>query len=470
MFYPEQYTIVAHWLPRLLGLIYFFSFGALIFQIKGLIGSNGILPITDYFNRAEAFYPKRCYYYLPSVFWIDRSDRALLAVTVAGTLISCLLMAGIYPPVMIVLLYILYLSIVSAGQDFLAFGWEGLLLETTAHVFLISLTPVPVLLVWISINFLLFRFHLMAGLVKLQSRDRSWHDLTAIAFHYQTQPIPNFTAWLAHKLPMWIQKSSVLVTFFIEIIAPFGIFAGEEVRLLVFAAFFSLQFFIWFTGNFSFLNHLTVVLCTILIANSYLSEWLVTPTITEITPIPMQIAIAFGGAFLLFIQLVRLYHQFIPNQLFTSILSHFAPFYLANRYGIFAVMTTIRYEIVIEGSTDGITWKEYTFKHKPSELNRRPSRISPFQPRLDWQIWFTPFVGYTTGGWFHSFLIHLLKGTPEVLALIRHNPFQDEPPHYIVAKVYVYEFTTFEERKKTGNWWKRRFFNNYTPTLSQKTH
>lgn len=467
MFNPESYTIIAHWLPRLLGVIYFFSFGALFFQIRGLIGSNGILPVTPFFNRLEAFYPRRCYYYLPSIFWINSSDSVLEGVTLAGTVISVFLVLGFLPPLMLLLLYVLYLSIVAAGQDFLAFGWEGLLLETTAHVFLISLTTIPVTLVWISLNFLLFRFHLMAGVVKLQSHDPSWRNFSAIAYHYQSQPIPNLIAWYVHKLPLWFHQFTVGVMFFIEIVLPFGIFATDQIRYIVFLGFFLLQFGIWFTGNFSFLNYLTVVLSTVLLSNFYLQAFLPTPPQQE-APFIVVMLISVMGTGLLFLQVVRFYHQLMPNQLLSLILARLSPFYLANRYGIFAVMTTTRYEVVIEGSEDGIQWKEYGFKHKPSLLSDRPHRIAPYQPRLDWQIWFTPFTGYSTGTWFHSFLKHLLMGTPEVLALIKSNPFPVKPPHYIRAKTFIYEFTTFEEKQASGLWWKRKFFNDYSPVLTLK--
>lgn len=162
---------------------------------------------------------------------------------------------------------------------------------------------------------------------------------------------------------------------------------------------------------------------------------------------------------------MRLSDHFFPNRLFRKVCSCVAPWHIANRYGIFAVMTTTRYEVVVEASNDSKEWKEYSFRHKPSELSRRPRRISPYQPRLDWQAWFLPFQRFDEQEWFHSFLAHLLKGTPEVLALIRHNPFPDSPPKVIRVMMYVYEFTSFKEKRETGNWWKRRFVGQFSPEL-----
>lgn len=471
MFHPESYTIIAVWFPRLLGMIYFFAFGALLFQIRGLIGSNGILPARSYLELLRYHYPKSWYYIAPSVFWINSSDKALMVVTAAGTILSVCLMFGFLPSLLLLLLYVLYLSIVSAGQDFLSFGWEGLLLETTAHAFFMSLTPIPNLMVWFSYNFLLWRFHFQAGAVKLQSRDPSWRNLTAIAFHYQTQPLPNTVAWYAYKLPMWFQKQTCIIMFVIEMVFPFGIFFGDEVRLATFVGLFGLQFMIWFTGNFSYLNHLTAVMCTILLSNSvFIYLFGMTPPEVVAGPLWFDLIITFFGAILFGLQFIRIYHQFFPTSIFARILHTASGFHLANLYGIFAVMTTKRYEIVVEGSEDGKTWKEYTFKYKPSEITRRPRRISPYQPRLDWQAWFLPFTNFQSSYWFQSFLCHVLKGTPEVLKLLRDNPFPNEPPKFVRAIVYDYEFSSFEEKKSKGWWWRRRnYVGFYSPILSLKT-
>lgn len=465
MFTLDHYTIIATWFPRLLGLVYFCALFPLLFQIKGLIGENGILPLPDHLEGVNARFKKRKYFFIPTLFWINSSDQAILAAIWTGITCSALLMLGIYPPLMLFILYFIHLSIVHAGQEFLSYGWEGFLLEITIQTFFLSLTTVPNLFVWISLNFLLFRFHIQAGVIKLQSRDPNWRNLTALTYHYQTQPIPNRIAWYAHKLPLPFQKFSNLLMFIIELVIPFGIFGTEDMRAFVFVALFGLQFMIGLTGNFSYLNLMTAALCTILLSNQFLSPFIPTPVSKE-TPFTLDIFLSICGLVLIGLQLIRLWDQFFPNKMSRKILYFLHPFHLANRYAIFGMMTTVRYEVIIEGSDDRQHWKEYLFKYKPSEVTRRPRQISPFQPRLDWQVWFLPFHDFHDEVWFKKFLVHLLKGTPSVIELLRENPFPEHPPKYIRVQLYKYEFSTAREKKESGSWWRREFVGAYSPTLA----
>ena len=468
MFTPESYTIVATLLPRLLGFIYLFAFGAFLFQIKGLIGKNGILPIGLYLTALQSKYAYRAYRLAPTVFWFNSSDAALMGVVATGTALSILLMFGIYPTLILFILYFLYLSIIVAGQEFLCFGWEGFLLEITVNAFFISLSTPPNLMVWISINLLLFRFHLQAGAVKLQSRDPNWRNMTALAYHYQTQPIPNVVAWYMHKLPLWFHKFSTVFMFIVELIMPFGIFGPDWMRLGTFGCLAGLQFVIWFTGNLSFLNHLTFVFCTILIANTYLMPWIAIPPM-EPAAWGVDTLCTVAGTLLIILQCVQLWDHFVPNPLFSLWQNKISRYHFCNRYGIFAIMTTKRHEIIFEGSDDGVNWKEYTFYHKPSEITRRPRRISPYQPRLDWQAWFLPLGSYRYDNWMANFIYHLLKGTPEVLALIRGNPFPDHPPKYVRTQIYEYVFSTPKEKKEHGWWWHRHLIGQFTAPSSLRT-
>lgn len=469
MFNVEDYTFIAEWFPRMLGAIYFFTFVAFAIQIRGLLGENGILPVAPFLNYIKRRYPNSMYV-VPTIFWWNSSNRALVAVCLIGTGLSIALLMGIAPPLMLILLYILYLSIVSAGQEFLGFGWEGFLLEITINACLLSLTVIPNIFVWLSLNFLLFRFHVQAGAVKLQSHDPNWRNLTAIAYHYQTQPLPNTIAWYFYRLPLWFHKICAGMMFFIELVVPFGIFFGEDVRLLAFMGLFGLQFFIWFTGNLSFLNHLTALFCFILINNQTFELLGAVPPALQVTPFWLEAALSICGAILLALQVARFYHHFLPIAFFAKIFRYIDPFHLINRYGIFAVMTTRRIEIIIEGSEDGVEWKEYTFWFKPSEVNKRPMRVSPYQPRLDWQVWFLPFSRFESERWFHEFLLHLLKGTKDVTGLLNENPFPNEPPKYVRALAYDYVFTTAAEKRGSGDWWVRTYVGPYSPTLSLKAH
>lgn len=466
---PENYSIALALFLRLLGLIYFVVYLPFLFQINGLIGSKGILPVGQYLQRAKLILGKEAYHSLPTIFWWNHSDKALIAVVWGTLLFSTLLMLNIFSPLMLLLLFCVQLSIVSVGQDFLSFGWEMFLIEITFNAFFLSLTETPNLMMFISLNLLLFRFHFQAGVVKLQSRDVNWSNFTGLAFHYLSQPLPNAQAWLAHKLPLWFHKLSTALMFFVELNVPFALFGTDEMRFVVWIFFVGLQLLIWATGNFSYLNHLTVVFSTILLSNHYLAPIFGQPTELSASPIYLDSLLNIFGAILVLLQLMNLWQNLIrPNDFIRKILHVLSPFHIINRYGIFAVMTTKRYEIVVEGSQDGEEWKEYLFRYKPSETNRRPRRISPFQPRLDWQAWFLPFNYFEENIWFHLFLGKLLAGEKEVINLIRHNPFPEEPPKYIRAVVYDYVYTDFKTLWQTGNWWKRTYLGTYSPTLELK--
>lgn len=466
MWNPDSYTIVASLLPRLLGLIYFFAIGAFFFQIRGLLGKNGILPIDDYLNYFRLHISHKRFFYIPSLFWLNASDQALIGMTILGTFISLILFFGFYPTLCLALLFVIYLSIVSVGQDFLSFGWESFLLEITFYTFLISLTPIPNLMTWINLNFLLFRFHIQAGAVKLQSHDPAWRNFSALAFHYQSQPLPNTWAWYVYKWPLLIHKASTLFMFFVEMIIPFGLFLTDDIRIGVGVILIALQVIIWLTGNFSYLNHLTAAFCIITFPNYALSFFHEPSPIYAAHGLTDYLLSLIGSIFLI-LQSLKIWLHFQPHY---PVLAHWlnwlSPFHLVNRYGLFAIMTKERYEIVVEGSEDGTNWKEYLCWYKPSEITRRPRRIAPYQPRLDWQMWFLPFDDFESETWFHQFLYHLLKGTPEVLKLIRYNPFPHQPPQYVRALMYDYQFSTKEQKKEHGWWWQRSLMGMFSPVLT----
>ncbi len=462
MFDPLSYSYAIALFIRLLGFIYFFAFGAFLFQIKGLIGAQGILPLANFLAWLRQQLPGSCYQLAPTIFWLNCSDRALLSVVICGSVLSVLLMFGVYPPLLLLLLYVLYLSIVTAGQDFLSFGWEGFLLEITVNAFFLSLSSQPNVMVWISLNLVLFRFHLQGGAVKLQSHDPNWRNLTGVAYHYQSQPIPNMTAWYAHKLPMWFHKLSTLIMLVIEIVVPFAMFGSAEMRLAVFFAFVGLQWCIWLTGNFSYLNHLTVVLSTILVANAYMPAWLVLAGADGNASLAIDLFCTGVGGLLVLLNIMQLWQHFYPNALFDSLLQKFSYYHVSNRYGIFAVMTTTRHEIIFEGSQDAEHWQEYTFYYKPSEITRRPQRISPYQPRLDWQAWFLPLGRYRYDAWMDNFIYRLLTGSPAVLKLLKHNPFPSAPPRFVRTLKYEYTFSSWQEKREHGLWWRRQLVGIFT--------
>ena len=348
----------------------------------------------------------------------------------------------------------------------MGFGWETFLLELTIASVMLTATSPYNLVGWILLNFTFVRFMLQAGASKLVTGDKTWRDLTATAYHYLTQPIPNAQAWYAHKFPMIVQKISTVIMFWVELGVPLLVFSPPEVRLFCFINFFSLLFFVWQTGNFSYLNHMTIIFTVIFIHNRYLEPFIGAPNVpAETSSFIWYAFISLFAAFLLFLQMINLWNYFFKNKWMQEILVWVQPFHISHPHQLFSMMTTKRYEIIIEGSYDGITWKEYLFYHKASEISKRPTRISPIQPRLDWQAWFLPFSSFQHQYWFHSFISKLLLGTPVVTKLLRYNPFAEKPPVFIRVLMYDYEFTTFKERKETGNWWKRKLLGEYAPAM-----
>ncbi len=462
---PKSYSLAIDLFVRLLGVIYVIAYVPLILQIRGLFGRDGILPINEFLIRVKQNLGRRSYYYVPSLFWFNASDTALLTLTWSGLILGVLLIFGVFPPLILILLYIIHLSLVSAGQDFLSFGWETFLIEITFGAFLLTATTPHNLFAWLGLNVLLLRFYFQAGISKIFSQDKNWKNLSAIGIHYLSQPIPNTWAWYFHKLPLWFHKLSTVFLFYVELIIPWIIFAPPAFRLFAFTQFNTLQFFIWLTGNFSYLNHISAVSTLILIHNSYLTPYWSVASSTEPTVLIWNIFISCLGGLFLALQLISLWQTFFRHTLFNYALIWFTPFHLVSNHGIFAVMTVGRHEIVVEGSDNGVEWKEYLFYYKPGDISKRPKRISPFQPRLDWQAWFLPFGPFERQSWFHRFLQKLLEGSESVADLLKYNPFPNSPPLYIRALVYDYQYTSFEEKRTTGHWWKRKYIGMYSHTL-----
>jgi hypothetical protein len=436
---------------KLLGAIYAMAFGSLALQIVGLIGSNGILPAAAYLARVATVLGPSRYWRFPTVFWLHSSDLALKLVCWAGVLFAILVMAGILERPALAACYALYLSVATVGQDFLSFQWDALLLEAGFLAIFLGLSPV---IVWMF-RWLLFRLMLLSGAVKLLSGDPAWRTLTALSFHYQTQPLPTPIAWYMQQLPGWFQQASVVVMFVIELGAPFLLFCPRKIRLWAGAAIVFLQVMILLTGNYTFFNLLAIAFCVLLFDDSPLAR----PTGR------LSDSIAWGvAAVVLLISGSQLFGEFFGV---TPYPARVAPqFYVANTYGLFAVMTTVRHEIAVEGSADGTNWREYPFRYKPGDVDRPPRWVAPHQPRLDWQMWFAALGTYRDNPWFVTFVYRLLEGSPQVLSLLGPNPFPSAPPRYIRARVYEYTFTDWPTRRATGAWWKREPAESYLPVVS----
>ena len=320
-----------------------------------------------------------------------------------------------------------------------------------------------------------------SGCVKLFSGDPNWRNLTALTFHYQTQPLPTWIGWYANQLPLWFQKASCVGMFAIELGAPWLIFAPRRIRFCGGAAIAFLQILILLTGNYTFFNLLTLALCLLLLDDFILVRWIplkLWPSSDSVTrhlplvtrwrwfrfiTVPLAVLVAILYLFQVCLTFGARPAWFYPVAVADAWLEPFRTF---SGYGLFAVMTTERREIVVEGSNDGVKWLPYEFKYKPGDVNRHPAFVAPFQPRLDWQMWFAALGDYRQNPWFVAFCLRLLQGSPDVLALLETNPFPNHPPRYLRAEFYDYRFTTLAGRRATGAWWKREPLGDYLPAIS----
>lgn len=469
---------------RLLGVVYLAAFLSLWRQVKGLIGRRGILPVADYLEDVRQLTGPERYRLLPTLCWLDASDRGLDRLCAGGTLLSCLLILNIAPGPVLLLLWADYLSLAVACQRFLSYQWDALLLETGLHAAVFAPwrlwprlgreAPPPRVALWL-LRWLLFRLMFTSGLVKLRSGDPTWRAGTALGYHYETQPLPTWTSWYMHQLPARFHWLSTWFTFAVELGLPPLMFGPRRCRQAACAGTVLLQVLIAATGNFGFFNLLTTVLCVPLLddgcfpqrwrpsaatpAGSSLRRWVGWLT-RPLLAIPVALS---------FLELLAACERRLrwPRSL-GRVREVLLPFRSLNSYGLFAVMTTRRPEILVEGSNDGRTWLPYEFTWKPGDVRRRPRFAGLHMPRLDWQMWFAALDSFWENPWLLRFLVCLLEGSPDVLGLLQHNPFPDSPPRHVRAVLCEYLFTDRATRRRTGAWWKRRRLGLYCPILTRE--
>jgi hypothetical protein len=488
----SSYSLSCWIFLRLLGVAYGAAFFSMSGQILGLIGENGIVPAERFLELLQAQLGPERFGVIPTLFWLNCSDGFLQLLCIAGGVLALLVVLGIYTGPALALLWLFYLSIVNVGQEFLSFQWDILLLETGfLAIFLApwqaleppwqmarfkAASPAPSMIVIWLLRWLLFRLMFESGMVKLASGDPTWASLTALNYHYFTQPLPTTLAWYAQQLPEWFQKLSVGGVFFIELLMPFLIFTPRLLRHLGAAALIFLQVLIASTGNYAFFNLLTVALCFLLLDDQLLSkllpQFLVARICADCQPRWPLARRAISIAVAVFIGLLSI-GNFGNRSLTPMFLQVFLEpterYYFFNSYGLFAVMTTTRMEIEVEGSNDQKVWQAYEFKYKPGDLHTAPVLVAPHQPRLDWQMWFAALSDWRSTPWFPNFISRLLQGSPDVLRLLKTNPFPLAPPKYIRAELYSYTFTDPAEKSKTGNWWQRRYAGEYMPMISLRS-
>ena len=480
--HTERTTLhLSRWLfLRALGCIYLIAFLSLWVQIHGLVGSNGILPAEQYLSAVRQQIGTEGYYLLPTLFWLNPSDACLHFLCAGGVALSLALIVGFFPTFALAGLWVFYLSLVTIGQAFLSFQWDVLLLE--AGFLAIFFAPLRIrdafrrvsetsgAFLWL-LRWLLFRLMFASGFVKLAS-DEVWRNLTALNFHYETQPLPTWIGWYVHQLPEWLHKVSVIGMFAVELVVPFLIFAPRRLRTAGCIGLIALQILILLTGNYCFFNLLTIALCLLLIDDvtwKGLFSKRFTPSFQSVEGTPhryRRVCIAVVATLLFVLSGIRFSGQLFRDASLPGT-GWIRPFRSVNTYGLFADMTESRPEIIVEGSNDRITWETYQFRWKPGDLKAAPKWVAPHQPRLDWQMWFAALQGnYRNTLWFPHFIEALLQGKPEVLQLLAENPFPEAPPRYVRAVLYDYRFTDIATKRSEGTWWSRELEGLYCPIVS----
>lgn len=413
---------------------------------------------------------------LPSLFWWSCSDRALLTAGWIGVALSALVLAGLANALVLALLFVLYLSVAHVGGVWYGYGWENQLTETGfLAIFLCPLLdprpfperPPPVAVIWLF-RWLTFRIMLGAGLIKLRG-DPCWRDLTCLDYHHETQPMPNPLSWFFHRLPRPLHRVEVLVNHFAQLVVPFGLFCPQPVADVAAALVLITQGWLVLSGNFAWLNLLTLVL-----AFSGLDDAALRHVLPLRLPPPGPFPLGYAAAVIAVAALI-LFLSWRPARNLVSrdqiMNTSFDPLHLVNSYGAFGSITRVRHEVVVEG-TDALspgpssTWREYEFKAKPGDPRRRPPQFAPYHLRLDWLMWFLA-LGSPGLNWFVPFLNKLLDADRASLRLLRRDPFGGQRPDWVRARVFRYRYSTWREWRATGDWWVREPLGDFVPPISR---
>ena len=465
-----EYWLTRWLFQRALAGIYLVGFAAAVNQFRPLLGARGLTPVPSFLARVS-------FSQSPSVFFWHYSDRFAVALAWTGVALSIVALSGLSEnfgtPVSMAVwasLWAIYLSFVNVGQTWYGFGWESLLLETgfLAIFFGAKNVAPPVVIIWL-LRWELFCVMLGAGLIKLRG-DPCWRDLTCLIYHYQTQPMPNPLSWYFHRLPVWMHKAGVLFNHLCELVAPFGyLMPFPRVRHWAGGATIVFQGILILSGNLSWLNYLTIVIAISCFDDNVLSRFIPLHPATLAAPsLPHQITLALLTMMVLILSIAPVRNMISSRQAMNA---SFEPLHLVNTYGAFGSVGQERNEVVLEGTTDSeispaTVWKEYEFKGKPGDVHHRPPIVAPYHMRLDWLMWFAGINRAYADPWMLPLITRLLENDRMTLGLLRLNPFSDQPPRYVRARLYRYEFTTPEEKRATGNYWKRTLLGELLPPLS----
>jgi hypothetical protein len=496
--------LIARWLfLRALGLIYYSAFFSLVFQIRGLIGPQGILPAKEYLETVASSVGHARFWYAPTLFWISSGSHALMALCWVGMFAALLLTLNLWPRGMLAVCFLCFLSFVSAAGEFSGYQSDGMLLE--AGFLSLFFAPTGFRPRWgvasppsLAGLFLLqwewFRIYFESGIAKIASGDPQWRHFTAMDEYYQNGPLPTWIGWYAHQLPHWFHAATAFGTLALELVIVWMLFLPRRWRIVLFFIVTPWQMGIILSANYTFLNYLVLVLGFLLLDDRFLLPFLprrwkesfvnqssATPPANEtsandwralLQPSLRALKLTFTAVLLTWlfyastVQLIWMIKPGIPFP--TTPVAALEPFRIADRYGLFAVMTRGRYEIEFQGSADGQTWLIYPFRFKPQDPAKAPGIYAPYQPRFDWNLWFA-----SLGPWRADPIVvrteaHLLSGDLDVLLLFAGNPFPNAPPHRVRAVLWQYWFTTLAEKHSQGLWWRRQQLGLYAPTLERE--
>ena len=504
----DHERLIPRWLfLRAIGLIYFSAFYSLLFQIRGLIGPNGILPAVEYLRAVTNSFGLARFWYAPTLLWFSAGNHMLMAIVWTGLIASVLLTINIFPRGMLLVCFICFLSFVSAASDFSGYQSDGMLLE--AGFISLFLAPPgfrPGLApsdppIRASIFLLLwewFRIYFESGIAKLASGDPEWRHFTAMDEYYQNGPLPTWIGWYVQHLPYWFHAATAFGTLALELALVWMLFLPRRFRIICFFIVTPWQIGIILTANYTFLNYLVLALGIFLLDDRFLTRFvpqswrahlsLSTQTIAEVaisqeTSAPkwqqtwarQLAAVKLALTSVMFLWLFYSSTVLLLLMLWRDAPFPYAPvaalqpFRVADRYGLFAVMTRGRYEIEFQGSNDGQNWIAYPFRYKPQNPYEAPRIYAPYQPRFDWNLWFA-----SLGHWRSNPIVprteeRLLEGSTDVLTLFAGNPFP-QPPRQIRVLLWQYWFTPSQEKREHGLWWGRQLLGNYAPTLAREAN
>lgn len=504
---------------RALAAIYFSAFFSLLFQIEGLNGPRGILPAQSFLAAVKGEIGVRGFWYAPTLFWFSAGSHMVMAVMWLGLIASIAAFCNAWPRLCFLVCFLCFLSFVAAAEAFSNYQSDSMLLE--AGFLALFFAPRGMLPGWgiqsppsRASMFLLqwewFRIYFESGIVKLLSGETQWRNYTAMDEYYQNGPLPTWIGWYVEHLPHWFHAATVVATLAMEIVVVWMLFLPRRARFICFCIVTPWEIGVILTANYTFLNYLVLALGFLLLddrsvrrlvpkrlrgilpdfsrqdhaprdnASAPIAEQEHSGEDERSTPASVRGAseyfnaarVAVAAWMLIWIayattaEMLEMPWPALP--LPSAPVVALEPFRIANQYGLFAVMTRGRYEIEFQGSNDGRNWTPYLFRYKPQALNEKPRIYAPYQPRLEWDLWFASLGDWQQNDFVPLTEERLLVNDADVLTLFDGSPFPHAPPLYVRAVMWQYWFTSVEEKRRTGNWWKRTLIGLYAPVLTRQ--